>query len=412
MNNQAVSSFGRVDDDLNVYVFDKGNERRIGQMPGKSPEEAINFYIRKFEDLAAQVRLLEQRVAAGVDGVALTKAWQKLNADLVEPSAVGDLASLRSRLTVLEPKLEELRAQKSEATKAAVAAALAAREAIVSEAEALVGENPKRVWKTDSAKMVALFEKWQEIQKTGSKPPKSEADALWKRFSTARKSFDNQKRNFFANQDAAAKEAKGKKAELVKQAQALAESAKPSVLEYRKLLDAWKLTGRSAGKSDDALWNSFKAAGDKIYAARAAEVAATDASQAEALSIKKALLEEAKAIDPRKDLAAAKKLLSDIQKRWAAAGRVSKEALRETDDRLRAIEKTVRDFENEQWKRTDPAAIERNNAVLAQLEASITSLRASLKEAQTAGDPKKIAEAEQALKTREEWLEVVRSSSI
>jgi hypothetical protein len=38
--------------------------------------------------------------------------------------------------------------------------------------------------------------------------------------------------------------------------------------DYRKLLDEWKLTGRSQGKQDDSLWDRFKAAGVAIYALR------------------------------------------------------------------------------------------------------------------------------------------------
>ena len=194
-------------------------------------------------------------------------------------------------------------------------------------------------------------------------------------------------------------------------AEALANSAKPSVIEYRKLLEAWKQAGRSNSKADDALWNAFKAAGDKIYASRASEIAELSASQGEALKTKLALLEEAKAIDPKANLSDAKRLLADIQKRWAAAGRVAKESLRDTEDKLKAIEKSVRDVEQENWRRTDPATKERTNAVLSQLEASIDSLKSALVAAKSSGDAKKIAEAEQALSTREAWLEVVRANN-
>ena len=41
-----------------------GSERSVGQIPDSTPEEALAFYVRRFENLAAEVTLLESRVAA------------------------------------------------------------------------------------------------------------------------------------------------------------------------------------------------------------------------------------------------------------------------------------------------------------------------------------------------------------
>ena len=61
---QAPSGFGRVDADGTVYVIQGGSERSVGQIPDSTPEEALAFYVRRFENLAAEVTLLESRVAA------------------------------------------------------------------------------------------------------------------------------------------------------------------------------------------------------------------------------------------------------------------------------------------------------------------------------------------------------------
>ncbi|MEY4411204.1 MAG: hypothetical protein RLZ69_778, partial [Actinomycetota bacterium] len=58
------ASFGRVDDENNVFVTEAGVERKVGQYPNVTAAEALAFFERKYADLAAQVRLLEQRVAA------------------------------------------------------------------------------------------------------------------------------------------------------------------------------------------------------------------------------------------------------------------------------------------------------------------------------------------------------------
>ena len=61
---QAPADFGRVDPDGTVYVISGGTERSVGQIPDSTPEEAMAFYVRRFENLAAEVTLLESRVAA------------------------------------------------------------------------------------------------------------------------------------------------------------------------------------------------------------------------------------------------------------------------------------------------------------------------------------------------------------
>ncbi|MFM7029973.1 MAG: DUF349 domain-containing protein, partial [Micrococcales bacterium] len=85
---ESAASFGRVDDENNVYVTDGGAERKVGQYPNVTAQEALAFYERKYADLAAQVRLLEQRVAAKADAAALKKSFQHLTAELVEPMVV------------------------------------------------------------------------------------------------------------------------------------------------------------------------------------------------------------------------------------------------------------------------------------------------------------------------------------
>ena len=407
----TAKDFGKVDTEGNVFVVEGSTERRVGQVPGMDADSALAIYVLRFEDLAAQVRLLEQRIKSGADAASIEKSFTKLEADLVEPAAVGDIASLRERLAKVQPGIAELRAAKQEAQKEASAAALVAREAIVLKAEAIIAKDATKViWKTASAEMNALFEQWQLSQKSGPRPPKAEADALWKRFSAARTKFEASKRAFFAQVDAASKVVKLKKLELVAQAEALVSKGADASLDYRKLLETWKASGRSTSKGDDALWERFKAAGDAIYAARSARDAEQSVGHAAALEAKLAILKEAQTIDPAKDLAGAKRALQDIQKRWETAGRVGKEKVRELEDKLRAVERAVRDAESEQWRKSDPATKARTDSVLTQLEESIAKLKVALDEAKKSKDSKKIADAEEALAAREAWLKVVAAS--
>lgn len=406
----STNQFGRVDAENNVFVTD-GTERKVGQYPGVAPEEALAYFVRKFEDLAAQVRILEQRVANKVDSHGMKKIAAKLVDDLKEPAAVGDLSDLRRRVANLDEKIAKLVSEKSESNKEASAEALKARLTIAERAEAIANQDASKTqWKTSGAEMTGLFEQWQALQKNGSKVSKSEADAIWKRFSSARTKFETAKRGYFAGLDATNKQTKAKKNSIVEAAEALAAKGSDDIAAYRKLLDEWKNSGRTPGKSDDALWARFKAAGDTIFSKKSETAVVENASMEKNLAAKTELLKEAESIDPEKDLSAAKKSLQSIQQRWEKAGKVPKEKLRETEDKLRAIEAKVRKVEEDHWRKSDPAAIERSNSVTAQLEDSIRKLADALDKAKASNDDKKIKDATEALDARKAWLEVVKAS--
>jgi hypothetical protein len=173
------NSFGRVDDENNVFVIENGKERKVGQYPGVPAPDALAYFERKFADLEAQVRILEQRVANKITDGSLGKAAAKLADELKEPAAVGDIADLRRRVGNLDSKIAALVTVKVEANKEAVAEALAKRSEIVAKAEAIANQDAaKTQWKTSGASMAALFEEWQAVQKSGAKIAKTEADAL------------------------------------------------------------------------------------------------------------------------------------------------------------------------------------------------------------------------------------------
>ncbi|MEY2674929.1 MAG: hypothetical protein RL102_195 [Actinomycetota bacterium] len=404
--------FGRVDAENNVFVIEGGVERRVGQYPNVSPAEALAYFERKFVAILDKVRILEQRVANKVDSHNLKKTLAALQAELAEPAAVGDLADLRRRLSALEPKVIAVEASRDEASKEQVAEALAKREAIAAAAEALAATDPSKInWKNTSAEFAALFAQWQAVQKDGVKVSKAVADPIWKRFSAARTKFEAGKRQYFAGLDAANKAARGKKLSIVEAAEALVAKGGEGVVEYRKLLDDWKASGRSNGKSDDALWARFKAAGDAIYAAKGEQVAAENVEYSANLTKKLEILKDAAGIDPAKGLDAAKTALREIQSRWEKAGKVPRDKVREVEDKLRAIENKVRDAEAEQWRKSDPAVQARNNSMLSQLEATISKLEADLAAATAKKDAKAIAAATDALAARKAWLKVVQDNA-
>jgi hypothetical protein len=404
--------FGRVDESGNFYVQDAGVERMIGSQPAMSLEDALSLYVKKFNDLEASVRLLEQRVKAKADVKSIQKSAQKLEVDLASPAAIGDLASLRARVTSVVSGLSELLAEANAKQAELSVEALAAREAIAVAAEELASKDPQKInYKTGSAKMLELFNAWQALQKSSVKVPKGKADELWQRFSKARNTFDSHKRQFFATQDTLVKASKNAKSELATKAEALVEKGAEGSMAYRALLAAWKALPKTKTKADDALWARFKAAGDAIYAAKSEKMAADDIEFSANLKVKMELLEEAEKIDPSKDLAQAKAAMQSIQSRWEKAGKVPRDSIRKIEERLKAVEAKIKSVEAEIWRKSDPATVDRTNSVRSQLEASIEKLEMELEVAKSSGDAKKIADATEALETKKAWLSVVIANS-
>jgi hypothetical protein len=324
---------------------------------------------------------------------------------------VGNIQELRDRVAKVSPSIEKLKLEKIEASEKAVADTLALRRDIAAKAQALAEKDPQKTqWKAASAQMAELFEKWQQSQKAAPKISRKDSEPIWKTFSQARTKFESNKRAFFSALSAESKNVRAKKTALVAQAEALVAKGADSATEYRKLLDQWKLAGRSQGSQDDQLWDRFKAAGDSIYAVRK-EVVAKESIEFKAnYEAKLLIIAEAEKLDPVTHLTEAKKQLLLIQSRYEKAGKVPKDKIRETDDRMRAVEKRVKDAEAENWRKSDPAAIERTNGVLSQLEQSITKLEQELRAAEAASDSSKIQKAREALEARKSWLEVVRQN--
>jgi len=83
--------FGRVGEDGTVYVITPEGDKPVGSYPGKSNEEALAYFVRKFEAIASEVALLSARIKSGamVPGDATT-AVIKLREQVRELNGVGD----------------------------------------------------------------------------------------------------------------------------------------------------------------------------------------------------------------------------------------------------------------------------------------------------------------------------------
>jgi Domain of Unknown Function (DUF349). len=402
-DNQAP--WGRVDETGTVFVRTGDGERAVGQYPDGTPEEALAYFERKFVELAGQVTLLEQRVKRGTAASDVAKTVGNLRESIAGANAVGDLASLVTRLDALHGAVDELTEKQSAEAKALLDTAIAERTALVVEVEALAAQDfAKAQWKQVSASLDSLFERWQKHQQDGPRLPKGESNELWKRFRAARTTIETQRKAFFAELDTVHKDARARKQELVEKAEALAPKGVDGIGVYRTLLDDWKRAGRAGKKSDDALWARFKAAGDALYAAKAEIDARDDVEFAENLQKKLALLEEAEPLVTATDRDQARQTLASIQRRWDEIGKVPRDKVKSVEDRMRKVEAAVRKLDEEHWQRNNPERKARSEGLVSQLQSAIAKLEQELAEAKAGGDAKKVADAQEALEARKAWL--------
>src|SRR5579859_567646 len=91
VNLEEAAKWGRVEGDGHVFLTVDGEEHPVGQYPGVSAEEALAYFARKFEDVQAQIALLEQRVSSHAAAGDVRKAATHLRAQLAERAMVGDI---------------------------------------------------------------------------------------------------------------------------------------------------------------------------------------------------------------------------------------------------------------------------------------------------------------------------------
>ncbi|MDO9381186.1 MAG: DUF349 domain-containing protein [Nocardioidaceae bacterium] len=398
--------WGRIDDQGTVYVRTGDGERVVGQWPDGDPAEAMALYTRRYEGLAVEVELLEKRIESGALGPdEAAKAVALVRGSVVDAQAVGDLDSLVARIDALAPAIDAQREVRRAARAGRVAEATTAKNRIVEEAETLAtGQD----WKNGADRLRALLEEWKALPRLD----RGLDDALWHRFSSARTTYTRHRKSHFAEQASRRDDAQATKTQLVAEAQALQDSTEwgPTAGAYRELMRRWKAAGPAPRGTDERLWRQFRAAQDHFFAAREETNAQLDAEFGANAEVKRAILVEAEALEPLRDLAGAKAALRDLSERWEAAGKVPRGDMKELEGRMRAVEDAVHDAEQTEWDRTNPEARARADETVGKLERSIADLRTDLAKAEAAGKAKRVQDITESIQAREAWLDQAKKA--
>jgi len=401
------SKFGRVGEDGIVYVRTPEGEKAVGSYPGKSAEEALQYFVRKFEALASEVALTAARVSSGamVPDDAY-EAVKKLRNQVRELNAVGDLAALAISVEQIEPLIEGHR-EAYEAKKIAETALKAERRAqvlvekekIVAEAESLaLSEN----WKVTGDRLKVLLDEWKSAPRLDKK---ADAD-LWKRFSVSRNKFDKRRRTHFASLEETTSKITAAKKALVEEATALGTSTEwvPTARKFKTLMDQWKAAGRGKPSEDAKLWAKFKAAQDQFFTAKNADLEKREVSMAANLIKREELITQIEALLPFTDGKEAKNAFRELSRSWEKIGITHRDKRSAMDARVAKVENAIKDAEAEIWRKTDPAAKARAADVVKQLSDSIANYEKTAAKSQAAGNAKKAQEALDSAEARKVWL--------
>ena len=402
-----TSDWGRVDADGTVYVRTTDGERVVGQYPEGTPEEALAFFTRRFDALAFEVQLLEQRVRAGaLSPDEATESIKQVSAQLVEPHAVGDVVGLTARLDALGPLIGVQRGQRRADRARKLEEAQTRKQEIVAEAEKI---SQGKDWRNGVNRLRDLLEEWKSLPRLERKKD----DELWHRFSSARTSYTRRRKTHFAELGEKREGARVVKQRLLKEAEELSTSTDwgPTSSRYRALMQDWKAAGAAPREVEEDLWQRFRAAQDTFFGARDAANAEQDREFEANAEKKKEILVEAEALLPVTDLEAAKRAFRGIAERWDAAGKVPRDQMKSLEARIRKVEQAIRSVEDDQWKRSDPEKSARADDMLGQLERAIADIESSLEKARTSGDERKVRELEENLASRQSFLEMARKAA-
>jgi len=382
--------FGRVDADGTVWLISSAGERVIGSWQAGDTEAAFAHFGRRFDDLSTEITLLEERLAAGTGDARKSKASAAALAEtLPTANVLGDVDALAARLVGITEQANATAAADRSRRNEHRAAQTARKEALAAEAEELA--NTSTQWKIAGDRLRAILDEWKTVSGLDRKTD----DALWKRYSAARETFNRRRGSHFAELDRERAGAREAKERLCVKAEELVDSTDwgATSAEFRKLLVEWKAAGRTARDVDDALWHRFKAAQDTFFKARNAATTERDAESNANATAKEALLAQAERIDTSNH-EAARAAFRSIGDKWDAIGQVPRERSAELDRRLRAVEKKVRDAGESGW--SDPQA----QARAEQFRDRVEQFERRAQKAEAAGRSK---EAQEAKASAEQW---------
>ncbi|PYR07410.1 MAG: hypothetical protein DMG00_16900 [Acidobacteria bacterium] len=282
---------------------------------------------RARRDALARLQQLASRVEAlGAREDLTLKAGDRALRDL--RSALGAIPPLPSRKdyeeivkrlkaaqSALTPKVQELRNVADWQRWANVGI----QEQLCEKMEALKGLD-------DPDEIVRHVRDLQQQWRQAADVPRAQGEILWKRFKAAHDEAWSKCEAHFAAQAEARAENLARKLTLCERAEALSGSTSwiQTADEIKKLQADWKTIGAVTRGQEKAIWERFRAACDRFFTRRHADLAERKKIWAENLAKKEALCVKAEALSQSADWEPAAAEIKKLQNEWKAIGPVKK----------------------------------------------------------------------------------------
>jgi hypothetical protein len=224
-------------------------------------------------------------------------------------------ARLEQSRAAIAPRVQELR----DADEWQRWANLQVQEELCREMEALKGEeNPE----TASRRKRELQARWKEV----ALAPRTQGEAMWRRFRGAQEEIFNRTAAYFALQNAERDANLLRKQALVERAEALADSTDwvKTAAQIQGLQAEWKTIGPVTRGQEKAIWERFRGACDRFFTRRQEDLRRRKDDWASNLTRKEALCAQAEALAESTDWNNAAAMLKKLQAEWKTIGPVRK----------------------------------------------------------------------------------------
>jgi uncharacterized protein DUF349 len=190
----------------------------------------------------------------------------------------------------------------------------------------------------DPEEIARLVRELQQQWRQAADVPRAQGEALWKRFKTAHDEAWAKCEAHFEAQAGARADNLARKIALCEQAEALAASTNwiRTAEDIKKLQAEWKSIGPVTRGQEKAVWERFRAACDRFFTRRHADLAQRKTVWAENLAKKDALIAKAEALQESTDWEAAAAEIKRLQAEWKSIGPVKKSRSEALWQRFRA----------------------------------------------------------------------------
>jgi hypothetical protein len=276
--------------------------------------------LRRLQQLCRQVETLAaaEQVTLKAGDRALREIRTALEQRVPLPSK-KDRQEIHARLeqarALIAPRVQELR----DADEWQRWANLQVQEELCREMEALKAEEHPD---TASRRMRELQSRWKEV----ALAPRTQGEAMWRRFKTAQEEIYNRSAAYFAAQNAERTANLVKKQALTERVEALATSSDwvRTAAQIQALQAEWKTIGPVSRGQEKAIWERFRSACDQFFTRRQDDLKRRKDEWASNLSAKEALCAQAEALAGSTDWNTTAAALKKLQAEWKTIGPVRK----------------------------------------------------------------------------------------